>query len=194
MTIKEFQISLEQKIKNIEVISKPLQIAAFDTTTKMAERIFDKGKKTDGGDIGQYSTKPMYLNPDVLRTMNVPANIGVPRGKTGETKFKTGKKKGQSHKTKYLAGGYKELRSKLGRQTGFVDLKLSKELQFDFGTLPRKINELEYQIRLDQLINQEKRGGMEEKYGIIFTPSESEKENFFTVIGYEFRNALSNQK
>lgn len=199
MTIREFQVSLENRVKNLRVFTDPLRFAAFDVTSRMGERIFDDGKKTDGSSIGQYSTKPIYVNPDVLKEMKVPGNIGVPMGKTGEIKFKTGKKKGERHKTKYLAGGYKELRNKLGRQTSYIDLTLSDELKFDFGNQqdpaePRKANELEYQIRLDKEINQKKRGGMEERFGNIFTPSEAEKEQFFTTIGFKFREALSRAK
>ncbi len=196
MTIKEFQISLEQKVKNLKNFTAPLKIAAFTATAKMGERIFDEGKKEDGSPIGQYSTKPFYINPDVLKNMKVPGNIGVPKGKTGKTKFTTGKKKGERHKTKYLEGGYKELREKLGRQTAYVDLTLSDELKFDFGNdrtiaEPRKINELEYQIRLDKEINQKKREGLEEKYGTIFKVSDSEKELFFETMRIEFNRRLS---
>ena len=202
MTIREFTDGLGKKITDMKTFTEPLQMAAFSTTEEMSRRIFDEGKKADGTDMTPgYSTIPLYLNPDVLKDMGIPGNIGAPMGKPkgekkrGETVFKTGKKKGEKHKTKYLAGGYKELRNKLGRQTDYVDLKLSGELRMDFNNgespTPRKINELEYQIRLDKPINQKKRSGMDDKYGIIFTPSEKEKEKFFNVIGFEFRKALS---
>lgn len=202
MTIREFQISLDQKVKNIKTFSVPLKLSAFSVTDEMATRIFSDGNKTDGSGIGQYSTKPMYINPDVLKNINVPGNIGVPRGKTGETKFKTGKKKGEKHKTKYLEGGYKELRQKVDRQTTFVDLRFSAEMRMDFANAssedtpatPRQISELEYQIRLDKEIDQKKRAGLEEKFGTIFTVSEPEKELFYKTIQFEFNNQLSKRK
>ena len=88
------------------------------------------------------------------------------------------------------------MRKKIGRQTEYVDLKLSGELRMDFNNdreiaEPRKINDLEYQIRLDQPINRDKRGGMEKKYGEIFTLSDQEKEHFFEVVGFEFRKRLA---
>jgi hypothetical protein len=199
VTIKEYIVSLDSKVKNIKVFTEPLRMGAFDATQGMSRRIFDEGKKTDGSELTPgYSEKPIYINPDTLKKMSVPGNIGVPMGKPkgkkkrGETVFKTG----EAHKTKYLQGGYKELRNKIGRQTEHVDLKLSGELRMDFNNdseiaEPRKINELEYQIRLDKPINQDKRGGMEKKYGEIFTLSEGEKEHFFEVVGFEFRKALS---
>src|SRR3990167_4199533 len=191
VTIKEYIVSLDKKVKNIKVFTEPLRMGAFDATQGMSRRIFDEGKRTDGSELTPgYSEKPIYVNPDTLKEMSVPGNIGVPMGKPkgkrkrGETVFKSGKKEGEVHKTKYLQGGYKELRKKIGRQTEYVDLKLSGELRMDFNNdreiaEPRKINDLEYQIRLDKPINQDKRGGMEKKYGEIFTLSDQEKGHFF---------------
>ena len=209
MTIKEFQTSLEQKIRNIKIFSEPLQIAAFSATALMGERIFDMGKDVNNIQLRSpgyvsYSTKPMYVNPDNLYKKT---GLGVPMGKPkngkirGETKFKTGEKKGEAHKTRYLAGGYKELRNKLGNRTDIVDLNFSDELRMDFSNEkarnqpaePRKINELEYQIKLDKPINQKKRDGLEKKYGNIFSLSETEKETFFKVIDFEFRKQFAKQ-
>lgn len=192
MTIKEFQISLQKKANDIKLFAEPLRFAAFDVTAKMGNRIFDNGMATDNSKIGEYSTKPIYVNPDTLYKKG----LGVPRGKNGETKFKTGKKTGQPHKTKYLEGGYKQLRNMLGNRIDIVDLTLSHELRMDFSNdqsiaEPRKIDDLEYQIRLDKDINQKKRGGIEKKYGEIFSLSESEKEVFFNTINFKFREALA---
>lgn len=196
MTFKEYIAKLEKKLSNIKTFSDPLRVAAFDVTAIMGQRIFDEGKKTDGTEIGsKYSDKPLYINPNVLKEINVKATgLGVPRGKTGKTKFKNG----EPHKTKYLAGGYEELREKVGRQTSFVDLRLSGELRLDFSNdktiaEPRKINELEYQIKLDKEINQKKRLGMDEKYGTIFKTSDEENALFFETIGREFRKQLSSK-
>ena len=195
MTFKEYIVRLEARNKDPKILSEPLRLAALDTTAKMGERIFDNGLTTTGASIGQYSTNPIYVNPLSLPS-GVKKSIGVKSGKTGETVFKSGQKKGQKHKTKYLAGGYKELRNKVGRQIAYVDLSFSNELRFDFGNgsgvaTPRKISDLEYQIRLDKTINQEKRSGLEDKYGIIFTTSEAEKKIFFNTVEVELRRRLA---
>ncbi len=53
------------------------------------------------------------------------ATSGIkPEGKFGQTKFKNGK----PHKTKYLKGGYAELRDLTGRQSEKVDLNFSGSL------------------------------------------------------------------
>ena len=219
MTIKEFQISLDKQVKNLKTFTIPLQRAAFATTAQMGNRIFDEGKDVDELPTSRpgystYSTKPIYINPNTLKTMGVPGNIGKPIGKpigkkkTGSRKNTLQKVKGElfaveaKRKTVYLDGGYKELRNKLGRRIDVVDLKLSGELRMDFANgksenadaIPVKMNELEWQIRLDKLINQKKREGLEEKYGTIFTPSEQEKELFFKTIQFEFNNQLSKGK
>lgn len=190
MTIKEFQVSLENKIKNLKTFTDPLRIAAFTTTAQMGERIFDDGKKEDGGEIGKYSTKPTYISLAVA-----PKPKGAPTGKTGKSKFKDGK----THKSKYFLSGYKGYRDNVGRQTSFVDLSLTGELRMDFGNQkevaePRKISDFEYQIRLDKDIDQKKREGAEDKYGTIFSLSDSEKELFFDTIRFEFNNRLSKSR
>lgn len=217
MTIKEFRVSLENKVKNLKTFTVPLKFAAFDTTAMMGERIFDKGLDFENDQISRpgystYSTKPIYINPDTLKKMNVPGNIGKPIGKpigkkkTGSRKPTLQKKKGElfavetKRKTVYLDGGYKELRNKLGRRIDIVDLKLSGELRMDFSksksapAKPTMVNELEWQIKLDKDINAKKREGLEDKYGTIFSLTEQEKEKFFETIGFKFRELLSKQK
>ena len=199
MTIHEYIVTLDKKVANLKNFTEPLRMAAFDTTAQMSNRIFDESKKTDGSEIGSgYSTKPMYVNPDkIYKKTGLGVPMGKPSGKRkrGETKFKTGKKAGQAHKTKYLSGGYAELRKKLGHLNESVNLNFSDELRMDFNNdkqiaEPREISELEYQIRLDKPINQDKRGGMEKKYGEIFTLAEEEKKHFFDVVGFEFRKRM----
>lgn len=187
MTFKQWQKQLDKSVKDIKNFTEPLKLAAYTTTAKMGERIFDEGKTQSGQNIGSYSTKPIYVSLSVA-----PKPKGAPTGKSGKSKFKDGK----GHKSKYFDDGYKGYRDNVGRQTGFVDLSLTGELRMDFGNQkqpaePRKINDFEYQIRLEKSINQDKREGADEKYGAIFTPSESEKELFFDTIQFEFQNRIS---
>jgi len=218
VTIKEYIVSLDKKVKNIKVFTEPLRMGALDATQGMSRRIFDEGQKTDRSELTPgYSEKPTYISMAAI-----PKPKGTPTGKPTGKKFRTKKtakflydnitavevtktrygvgeskfKDGKSHKSKYFASGYKGYRENVGRQTDYVDLKLSGELRMDFNNdreiaEPRKINNLEYQIRLDKPINQKKREGLGDKYGTIFTLSDQEKEHFFEVVGFEFRKALS---
>lgn len=223
MTIREFQAKLERKAKNIKTFAVPLKLAAFSTTAQMGERIFDDGRTTEGTTIGKYDDTPMYVSM-LANPKPKGAPTGKPSGKTRKkkvTKFvnevgtaietttiqvavggKSKFKDGTPHKSKYFATGYKGYRENVGRQTGYVDLKMTGELRMDFGNsgsvstpaTPRKISEVEYQIRLDKEIDQNKREGLEAKYGDIFTLSETEKKLFYKTIQFEFNNQLSKGK
>jgi hypothetical protein len=90
------------------------------------ERIHEKGKAVDGGNIGQYDTSsPMYINPN-----KAPRKAGLvpPKGKNGETKFKNGK----PHKTTYV-NSYKDYRGRVGRKTDKVNLNLTGKLQSELN-------------------------------------------------------------
>jgi hypothetical protein len=93
--------------------------AAFTVLAQYKRRIFTDGLATDGSQIGQYSTKPFYQNPNKLT--GVAVGGVTPLGKNGLDIFKNGRKK----KTRYLSTGYKELRDLTGRQSDFVDLNFS---------------------------------------------------------------------
>lgn len=212
ITMQQYIANLEKKLNDLDTFSKPLRIAAFDVTAKMGERIFDEGKKADGttiinhkagiGGSQLYSEKPIYVSG---KAVPKPRGVlaGKPQGKrkTGRTKREV-KRKGElfavetKHSSKYFATGYKGYRENVGRQTGYIDLVLTGELRLDFSNgkketpEPRKINELEYHIRLDKQINLDKREGLEEKYGEIFAVSNEERELFNQTVGREFRRIL----
>lgn len=106
-----------------------MRAVSLTLLSDIKRRIFNEGMATDGGEIGQYSTKPIYVNP-----VNSPAAFGRPIGKTG-SKFKTGTKKGQDHKTRYFPNGYKGFRDAIGRPTDKVNLSLSGQLNAQFVLL-----------------------------------------------------------
>lgn len=98
-------------------------------------RIHEEGKASDGNIIGEYSTKPLYIGSSAN-----PGNkklFGKPVGKTGKTEFASGKKKGQSHTSKYYKGGYKQFKTEIGRnQLGTVNLSLSGQLNKQMNVQP----------------------------------------------------------
>jgi hypothetical protein len=122
--------SLDQYIKQIELLAKTLAnkdtikkrvtiVAAKSTEADYKERIFVDGKDSKGGNIGKYSTKPLYASKSNLK--GLPKSKFKPKGKNGKSVFKNGKKK----KTTYLKAGYKEFRDRSGRQSAKVDLNLT---------------------------------------------------------------------
>lgn len=83
-------------------------------------RIHEHGKDSDDQTIGQYSTKPIYVNPK-----NSPKGF-APKGKHGQTKFKSGIREGEQHKTRYFEQGYKEFKTYIGANLlGSVNLSLT---------------------------------------------------------------------
>ncbi len=69
-------------------------------------RIHQQGLSADGSRVGEYSRKPMYVP--------ITKGGGAPVGKTGKAVFKTGKRKGQLHASRYYPGGYTQYRATIG--------------------------------------------------------------------------------
>lgn len=117
--------SLSLDLKNKQKISESSTIVAAKATEAVfKKRIFVDGKDSNGGAIGDYSTQPFYINPKATTLLGVKKSGLKPVGKNGQKRFKNG----NLHKTVYLTGGYKELRTKTGRQSAKVDLNLSGSL------------------------------------------------------------------
>lgn len=194
MTVDEYSKKLQRFVQTLEKDNKPFEIAVQTTTQMIGNRIFSKGEKSDGSQIGQYDTKsPMYVNPD-----KTPSAKGLrpTKGKTGEHKFKNGKE----HKTTYV-NNYKDLRNRLGRRIDRVNLLLSGDLQSDWRNAPVsitlsgkatavKISNNEYHITLNRDINRKKMSGMEDKYGEISNLQKKERDHLNKIATKELLNAF----
>jgi hypothetical protein len=106
---------------------------ASTALAQLKSRIHEQGKAADGSDIGTYSTKPIYVS-----VKNNPGrSFGLPTGKTGRYVFKTGKKAGERHASKYFPGGYNQYKTEIGRNTlGKVNLSLSGQMNNQFTVQP----------------------------------------------------------
>jgi hypothetical protein len=187
--LAQYARTLEKKIKALEE-GIPLNIAVQSTIPIIAQRIFESGQDVNNTSIGQYSKKPIYIDP---------AQAPKAVNRTG--------KRGKAIKSGYYKGGYYEFRGQQGRENSFVNLRLNNELQSDFlnasvsrtsnsvpqikSAEPFKVNANLYQITLKKPINQEKKKGLESKYGTkIFAVSSQEKEAFFKVLSFENNRVL----
>ncbi|MDB5283614.1 MAG: hypothetical protein JWO06_2689 [Bacteroidota bacterium] len=165
MTTEEYNTKLEERLNKASETKRVYDLAQT-IHKQQVKRIFDEGKKA-GGNIGQYSSTPLYAVKTEFKT-------GFqPKGKSGALLFKNGK----PHKSMYLREGYKELKQVQGLESGFVNLTLSAQLKNDFA------NSLS--ITGDEVIsgvsqpNTGKAEGLEKKYGDdLFTLSDDEKEAF----------------
>lgn len=115
-----------------ELYDKVIRTVAVSMNAVVRTRIHEKGKAADGSDIGTYSTKPMYVSVDA----NPGKSFGKPTGKHGQAVFKTGKRAGKPHRSKYFAGGYNEFKTAIGRnQIGKVNLSLSGQLNSQLSVI-----------------------------------------------------------
>lgn len=171
MTTQDFVNKLDRQLKGIERV---FELAAASTHALMTQRIFVDGE-SETGKIGQYdSSKPLYVSPK-----KSPKKFPL-KGKGGKTKFKNG----NSHKTGYFSS-YKSFRSAIGRQTSYVDLRLSGNLQRDFGSKLQKQGAF-LVAGVKRKENVGKLRGIRKKYGPnVFKLQGSEKENLRKTIEFE---------
>lgn len=110
--------------------------AVYDTAMRTAadtqhqattDRIHTNGIASDGSDIGQYSTTPMYINPK-----NSPSTF-QPVGKTGRDTFI---KSGKPHLTRYFDQGYRAYREEIGLPSDKVVLTLRGDLRDGLSIIP----------------------------------------------------------
>lgn len=128
-------------------------------------RIFQEGERGSGGKIGAYNNnKPLYVNPKL-----VPKKFPL-KGKSGKAKFKNGR----AHKTGYFPN-YAAFRKSQGRQTAFVDLKLSGQFQSDFASSLQKQGDT-WITGTKNPHNTDKLNGAIDKYGVdVFKVSTNER-------------------
>lgn len=172
--------------KKVVRSGKAFEIAVKSIVAEQTVRIFQKGQKSDGTPIGQYNrSKPLYV-------YTPPA----PKKVTG--KGKKGKKiKGGYYKN------YAAFRQQQGRESGFVNIRLTNELQSDFANSrvgksskriakarPIKINRYLYQVLIKKAINIQKVQGLEGKYGAIFAPTRREQKRLVEFLNFELQREL----
>lgn len=127
MQLKEFTIALENISKSLDNIFPDVVSAqvVIEVIAEHKDRIFYKGIKSDGNEIGNYSQKSSYYNKDKF----IRKTAFVPRGKNNKGKFKNGNKR----KTMYIKEGYSGFRDIQGRESKKKNYKYS-------GSLERSLN------------------------------------------------------
>lgn len=179
MTTNEFIGKQEQMWSKIAA-GEALEIAAIETHRKMANRIFNEGGAKEG-QIGQYnSTDPIYINP-----AKSPKKF-TPQGKYGD---KVHKNK-QPYKTRFFPS-YKNFRQTIGRPTDKVNLNLSSNMERDFVTGIKKVNNLTWVSAFKRPENVLKKRGAERHFKKpIFSLTKGERELFIRVMNRETQRIL----
>lgn len=185
LTPTEWINKLDARIK--EASEDKIMVACIQRLiSKYAPRIFEQGFKSDGSDIGNYSTKKFLLY--VKKDGSTP---GSPQRKTADTfvpfasdkRAKTGKR---GFFAKEYPGGYKQFKQDIGRG-GRVNLQLFGELMKDASAVKLRKIDGGFDYILTKEINIKKREWMESKYGKIFNLTDKEKVEF---IGCLKKNVL----
>lgn len=188
MTLEEHISKMRQLAKELVQADKPVYLAANSSLSSFAERVFQKGENVSGSTFQYNSTNPLYVNP--ATTFGNTSALKPPRGKTGKTKFKSGK----NHKTTWVES-YKQLRGLVGREDGFVNWTAQGDLKSDIlnnNTLTtRKVSEAEYKISSENSENQEKLRGLIKKYPNVFELSEADKKVYYKAFEFEFKKLLN---
>jgi len=185
-------------ISNTPLVTENIAlVAGKQLEAEVGRRIFLKGLDVNNAAIGKYSTRPFYINPnarlfDLLPKFKKSKPRLKPIGKTGKTVFKNGK----PHKTAYLAGGYAEFRSKVGRQpsaklqklggitAGGVNLNLTGSMATNLGL---KFGKKTVSLGFTSGVEFAKAKANEKHFGTsIFDASKKEKTNFVTSANREF--------
>ncbi len=197
-TIASYNEKLRKFYTDLEANNRPFALAVQTSVQQIGNRIFVDGKKTDGSAIGSYnSTNEIYIDPNTAPTQQ--GFSKPPKGKTGKSVFKS---TGKPHKTQFFES-YKDYRSTTGRESAFINLRNSGDLQSDFRKAkegepanPTKINQNHYTIQLDRkdaltgVSNAKKLQGNEDRFGEISTPSQKENADFIKINKLELLNAL----
>jgi hypothetical protein len=104
--LTELSSKLQQLQTGGTVYNSMLQSIGATMLYDIKSRIHQQGLAADGSRVGEYSRKPIYVP--------ISKSGGAPVGKTGKAVFKTGKRKGQLHASRYYPGGYAQYRATIG--------------------------------------------------------------------------------
>ena len=119
----QLPIILEQLQGKGGLIDIAIKTGAQTIQGEILTRVNERGQAADNSDIGQYSTNPIYVNPN-----NAPRKFPT-IGKTGKSKFADG----MPHKTGYFEEGYSEFKTTIGRnEIGKVNLFLTGNMRNSF--------------------------------------------------------------
>lgn len=201
--IDSYISSLEKRVKEIEK-GKPLEIAVRTVIADMSIRIYQRGKGSNGTQIGSYSTTETFIG------QNAGPNKKPFRGKLEFQPFnkaqrsKTGK---PGYFGKTFKGGYAQFKKELGllSQGNQVNLRLFNDLQSDWANAsivkgnrvvnpgkPLRVNKNTFVITLKRRNNQVKRKALEGKYGRIFDTTKGEQKIVREIYSFEAARILGN--
>ena len=158
----EWKAAVEQQIR-VESLRMAMETAARDILPDVARRIFTDGKSSDGSDIGQYSTRPIYI-----RKRDSPRAAGQDRGNTY-----------------FFPGGYRQFKVDIGRGER-VTLRVFGRLQSDYLTPKKSETARGLTFSLKESENVKKKVHNEDHFGKdIFSLNTQERQKVVRTISFE---------
>lgn len=189
MTPEEYQNSLNNRFAlEIKAMEDAFLATVKDAVGNMGVRIFEEGKNSSGSTIGTYKN-----NNELYVSDSRSPRAGNHKGKPNE------QGKSKTIKTTYYES-YKGFRSKQGRESNFVNLRLFGRLMSDFFNAPVSdkvpaeaspimVDSFQYYTRVRDE-NTGKMKGAEAKYGRIFAHTKEERERFNRTLTFELNKRL----
>lgn len=174
----------------MQAIETEQAIATLDVQGDILQNVFFEGRDRDGGRIGSYSRKPMYVSLSAAR-----ARYGsqVPTSKLkGRGKNSTGSKfaNGEPRASMYFSDGYAGFRAHMNRPTNTVNLKLTGNLA---GAIAAGTSKNVSTIAWTNQAAAELAAAHEAKYGtVIFQPPQRSLDELFQRLRDAADRALRN--
>lgn len=189
MTPEEYQNNLNNRFAlELKAMKDAFLATVKDAVGNMGVRIFEEGKNSSGSTIGTYKN-----NNELYVSDSRSPRAGNHKGKPNE------QGKSKTIKTTYYES-YKGFRSKQGRESNFVNLRLFGRLMSDFFNAPVSdrvpaeaspimVDTFQYYTRVRDE-NTGKMKGAEAKYGRIFAHTKEERERFNRTLNFELNKRL----
>lgn len=148
------------QLKELGDVNRVLRELAIDGAASVAQRVQNQGEKTDGSQIGQYSTATLSFKKIT--------------GKFGSiaNKRQMSRRMKAFGDTDEFYGGYKEFRQSLGRQVEFIDLTLTGAMFSDW--IPAPLDSDSWGVGFKSAESAKIAGYHEKRFGPIFALSKAE--------------------
>ena len=176
-SLQAFAAQQLANFQNATDANKVLRQAVIVVVPEMKRRIQNDGKKSDGSQIGKYSTKKLSFGKITNRFYDTATK------KQLAARIKNNAKPGT------FEGGYKQLRQERGLETSFVDLTFTGAMMGDLKAGPAGPNS--YGIGFLSSEQNKIAGYNEKKYGVIFDLAKYELQVSLDVINRQAQKLLS---
>lgn len=213
MTAEEYNKQLTELhgLVSGDLASDTIIPAATVMLARIKNRIANEGKNSDGGNIGNYSTTPIYVTPKqfvsggfnaqgkrnaagntigdrLIPTVRL-SKTGVKRNPAKYQKYSLVKPNLTQRKSMYLQEGYKELRDIQGLRTDIMNFKYSGNLLESYRQQQNAQTVLQgFTTEKSALI----REGLEAIKGTVFSPTEEEIKQYLADVTFSITRLTRN--